>query len=543
MAEDNDPFGGSVTESEGEDAPDDASMNERDADDRHYREPAHAEESTRIGSMEDSAQPSSNAEPITAVANGEKLVDSGGSGQSEEKKMVSETSEKNSDGERAMEVTGEFEAVMARFMLLEDRAARKVFETVLDESGDILTRAAEMEVARLHGGGAKTEDGKIETEGSRGSATATESLNLEKPQKRERKEKISKRQLKALLRPDVATLKLNCARPDVVEVWDTTAPDPRTLVWLKAYRNTVKVPIHWNQKRKYLSGKRAVEKLPFKLPDYIEQTKIGEIRAALLEKESQKSLKQKQREKSRPKSNRMHVDFQTLHDAFFKYATKPELSQFADLYYEGKEREEKTRQFKPGQLSSKLREALGIVLPSQPAPWIIPMQRYGPPPSYPNLKVAGVNAPLPTGGQWGVHAGGWGKPPSDHFGNPLYPSVFMEPTAAAAAVPQEKKEDLANLHFWGEVLELDNDDDDDEDDDDDNEPEDETGTEDEESTAAALGGRRGSMADDDGTRSVASSDRTGASYHHQSGTASVISGTSTPRVDDVWAMLGGNARR
>lgn len=55
-------------------------------------------------------------------------------------------------------------------------------------------------------------------------------------------------------------------RPDVVDVWDATAPDPWTLVWLKSYRNGVKVPVHWNQKRKYLSGKRAIEKAPFRLP-------------------------------------------------------------------------------------------------------------------------------------------------------------------------------------------------------------------------------------------------------------------------------------
>lgn len=184
--------------------------------------------------------------------------------------------------------------------------------------------------------------------------------------------------------------------------------------------------------------------------EYIEQTKIGEIRAAILERESQKSLKQKQREKSRPKSNRMHVDFQTLHDAFFKYATKPELTPFGELYYEGKEREEKTRQFRPGQLSAKLKEALGIVLATTPTPWLLTMQRYGPPPSYPNLRIPGLNAPLPLGAQWGFHQGGWGKPPSDQFGNPLYPEVFAEPTPP---VKEPTPEESAPPQFWGDLLE------------------------------------------------------------------------------------------
>ncbi len=45
-----------------------------------------------------------------------------------------------------------------------------------------------------------------------------------------------------------------------------TSQDPRLLVHLKAYRNTVPVPRHWCQKRKYLQGKRGIEKPPFELP-------------------------------------------------------------------------------------------------------------------------------------------------------------------------------------------------------------------------------------------------------------------------------------
>jgi len=41
------------------------------------------------------------------------------------------------------------------------------------------------------------------------------------------------------------------------------------------------------------------------------------------------------------------------------------------------------------------------------------VQRYGPPPSYPQLKIPGLNAPIPEGASFGYHAGGWGKPPVD----------------------------------------------------------------------------------------------------------------------------------
>jgi hypothetical protein len=41
-----------------------------------------------------------------------------------------------------------------------------------------------------------------------------------------------------------------------------------------------------------------------------------------------------------------------------------------------------------------------------PPPWLLNMQRFGPPPSYPNLKISGLNAPIPEGARYGFHAGG-----------------------------------------------------------------------------------------------------------------------------------------
>jgi splicing factor 3B subunit 2 len=53
---------------------------------------------------------------------------------------------------------------------------------------------------------------------------------------------------------------------DVVEMHDVTAKDPGLLVLLKSSRNTVPVPRHWCFKRKYLQGKRGIEKPAFDLP-------------------------------------------------------------------------------------------------------------------------------------------------------------------------------------------------------------------------------------------------------------------------------------
>ena len=155
------------------------------------------------------------------------------------------------------------------------------------------------------------------------------------------------------------------------------------------------VPRHWSQKRKYLQGKRGIEKPVFRLPEFIEATGIGEMRQAYHEKvslstckaaclvvllvrvwsvtichachwspvpllaglkadsnqadglvpcliqEETKKLKSKQRSRMQPKMGKLDIDYQVLHDAFFKYQTKPQLTMMGDLYYEGKEFEAK----------------------------------------------------------------------------------------------------------------------------------------------------------------------------------------------------------
>uniref|UniRef100_A0A336KXN9 CSON001151 protein n=1 Tax=Culicoides sonorensis TaxID=179676 RepID=A0A336KXN9_CULSO len=266
------------------------------------------------------------------------------------------------------------------------------------------------------------------------------------------KEKISKRKLKKLTRLSVAELKQLVARPDVVEMHDVTARDPKLLVQLKAHRNTVQVPRHWCFKRKYLQGKRGIEKPPFDLPAFIKKTGIMEMRASLQEKEEAKTLKAKMRERVRPKMGKIDIDYQKLHDAFFKWQTKPRMTIHGDLYYEGKEFETRLREKKPGDLSEELRTALGMPVGPAchkiPPPWLIAQQRYGPPPSYPNLKIPGLNAPIPEGCSFGYHAGGWGKPPVDENGKPLYGDVF-----GMTNNPNDNgvNDDEIDRNLWGEL--------------------------------------------------------------------------------------------
>ena len=96
--------------------------------------------------------------------------------------------------------------------------------------------------------------------------------------------KMSKKKMKKMTRLSVAALKQLVSRPDVVEMHDVTARDPKMLVHLKGTRNTVPVPRHWCAKRKYLQGKRGFEKIAFDLPDFIKRTGIQGMREALNEK-------------------------------------------------------------------------------------------------------------------------------------------------------------------------------------------------------------------------------------------------------------------
>ena len=231
--------------------------------------------------------------------------------------------------------------------------------------------------------------------------------------------KMSKKKRKKLNKLSIAELKALVRNPEVVEWHDVSSSDPRLLVQIKAQRNIVPVPSHWSLKREYLSSKRGIEKPPFKLPKFIADTGITEMRDAVLEKQAEQTLKQKQRERVQPKMGKLDIDYQKLYDAFFRHQTKPDLTRFGDVYHEGKEWEADYRVFKPGEVSEALREALGMQ-PGFPPPWLLQQQRVGPPPSYPLMKIPGLNAPIPPGAAWGFQPGQWGKPPLDEYNRPLY---------------------------------------------------------------------------------------------------------------------------
>ena len=256
---------------------------------------------------------------------------------------------------------------------------------------------------------------------------------------------LSRRALKAASRLTLSELKQLSSVPAVVDAHDANSPDPKLLVHLKAASNSVPVPPHWSAKKRYLSSKRGYEKLPFQLPDFIVNTGISRIRGLQLEKEAERTSKSRQRDRMRPRMGAIDIDYQILHDAFFRYQTKPQLTALGELYYEGKEFEVKLSEKRPLHFSPALLAALGMPSAASPPPWLFAMQRHGPPPSYPFLRVPGVNAPLPAGGRWGLGEGEWGKPPVDELGRGRWGGELF------GAAVEERKEVRVEARHWGQI--------------------------------------------------------------------------------------------
>lgn len=283
----------------------------------------------------------------------------------------------------------------------------------------------------------------------------------------EAKLKASKKANKKAKRLTVAQLKTIVDKPEAVEWTDVTSAEPKLLVSIKSSRNVVPVPAHWNLKREYLSSKRGIEKQNFRLPAFIAETGISELRQSAHDLQADGSLKQKQRERVNPTLGKFDIDYQKLFEAFFRRQTKPSLTKFGEVYYEGKEFEADMKHLRPGEYSDSLREALNMPL-GAPPPWLINMQRWGPPPSYPAIALPGVNAPLPYGAKWGLEVGNWGKPPLAEDNNPRWGGSFIpgEDTHGKNAAQDEPPPPRG---LWGEMQILDDEEEEEEEDDEEDE--------------------------------------------------------------------------
>merc|ERR1712039_929599 len=187
------------------------------------------------------------------------------------------------------------------------------------------------------------------------------------------------------------------------------------------------------------------------MPSFIEATGIGLLRETYYEKEESKKTKQKGRERVRPKMDKLDINYEILRESFFKCQTKPRMTKIGEIYYEGKEYELLEKNWRPTYISDRLREALGMEKGSHiPPPWLINMQRYGPPSSYPGLKIPGLNVPIPTGCRFGYGPGEWGKPNVNLNCRMLYGDSFD--------IKEELNKDItekSHINFeWGKIKEI-----------------------------------------------------------------------------------------
>lgn len=208
------------------------------------------------------------------------------------------------------------------------------------------------------------------------------------------KEAKSKRKTKKENKIPIAKLKTMTSRPQMVEWFDADAPDPYLLVSIKTKPNIVPVPGHWLAKRDYLSSRRGIERPPFKLPKFILDTGIQDMRDST----DDLSLRQQQRERIQPKMGKLDIDYQRLHDAFFQNQSKTSLLGMGDVYFEGRESNDEFHpdlsRIKPGRLSKDLLSALGLPEDAKtPPPWIASMKQLGKPPAYSNMIIPGIDIP------------------------------------------------------------------------------------------------------------------------------------------------------
>ena len=265
---------------------------------------------------------------------------------------------------------------------------------------------------------------------------------------------LSKNSLRKLNRPSVGYLKQLVDDPELVTLHETRATDPHLTLHLKGYRNFVPVPCHWVNPKSYLARKRGIAKPPYELPEYFLSAGISDLRTPT--NHSPGTLRSQMRKRVNPQMGTFDTDYQKLHDAFFRYQTKPPLSGPGEVYFEGKEHLTSLLYKRPGELSDELKDALNMP-PGVPPPWLLFMQKVGPPPAYPGLKIPGVNAPIPTGAKWGYHPGGWGRPPTDEVGRPLFGDVFgvLESVSDVQVASVERE-------LWGQIEENEEEDEEDE---------------------------------------------------------------------------------
>jgi len=201
-------------------------------------------------------------------------------------------------------------------------------------------------------------------------------------------------------------LKLVVPYPSIFEIEDVACPDPIAYNRVKGRYGVVAVPEYWKLGLKRMFP-REYMKPKYLVPASIVRTGIPELRSLMKEREAGMSLRERVREKLYPKLGKSSVNQQLLHDAFFKEEVVARTTRYGCVF------DPRTDYFvhmcRPGRISQELMDALGMD-DKTPPPWLLAMQRYGMPPSYPDILIPGLNSPIPDGCLYGYQPNGWGEP-------------------------------------------------------------------------------------------------------------------------------------
>lgn len=234
---------------------------------------------------------------------------------------------------------------------------------------------------------------------------------------RNKRNPINKKESKKLHRQALYNrLKSISPYPHLVEIEDVKSEDPIFYNKIKNLHSSVPVVKRW--KNKFLFPIN-FNKKEYTIPISIINTGLDLLRQNIIQIKKNQTDKEKFLSKLFPKLGSASINPKKLYEAFSPF--RPFMFPYGEVFDFTWETEKK--RYCPGMLTDELKKALRMTEFSPP-PWIFKMQKIGPPPSYPDLKIPGVNANIPPGCQYGYEPNKWGKP---------------------CFVPEEKEEYIFNL--------------------------------------------------------------------------------------------------
>ena len=124
------------------------------------------------------------------------------------------------------------------------------------------------------------------------------------------------------------------------------------------------------------------------------------------------------------------------------------------------------------------------------------------PPSYPNLKVPGVNAPPPPGASWGFAPGQYGKPPVGEDGHPLFGGDPLGINELSESQRPTNHGEPVERNTWGVLRAEGESDEEQEEEEDEEESDDEEGDEDMTGTQTSMTAASGFPSEIGGTESI-----------------------------------------